>query len=55
MAADGSSEAAGQHGSHARLRHVTTKGVQKFVAQATNVPRAFIETQFLLQVMTVMS
>ena len=27
MAADGSSEAAGQHGSHARLRHVTLKGV----------------------------
>ena len=38
MAADGSSEAAGQHGSHARLRHVTTKGVPKFVAQATIVP-----------------
>ena len=27
MAADGNSEAAGQHGSHARLRHVTLKGV----------------------------
>ena len=37
MAADGSSEAAGQHGSHARLGHVTLQGVPK----ATNVHREF--------------
>ena len=33
MAADGSSEAAGQHGSHARLSHVTAKGVPKFATK----------------------